>query len=106
MWVFEARTDSSYLQFSFDTVVDDIDLRIYTVRSAETGGMKRLLDYICREYECETVRFVNVISQRLRERLQGFEEKTVHVPEDHPSGVAGQPYQVLDGTWHPSGGDA
>lgn len=99
MDVFKASVHDSEMEFSFDTVADGVDLRVYHVRSTQRGDMKRLLDHVCREYECETVRFVNVISERLRKRLEGFEKKTMHVPDDHPTPMAGEPYQVLEGDW-------
>jgi len=69
--VFRATIGESWLDFLFPTDRDD-DLWIHMVQSDERGDMKRMLDHICREYECERVRFCTPLNDTLAERLDGF----------------------------------
>jgi len=95
--VFRAAIDESLLNFLFPTDRDD-DLWIHMVKSDERGDMKRMLDYICREYECERVRFCTPLNDTLAERLNGFEAES-EVIDDPGHPMDGHVFESLVGEW-------
>lgn len=94
--VFRAESDNARMSFLFPTGREH-DMLIHTVSSDEKGGMKSLLDAVCREYDCEYLRFSTPLSDQLPNALSGF-EKVVETIEDGP--MAGEPWECLDGTWN------
>ena len=95
--VFEARCGEAYLTFLFPPE-EPHDVWIHHVHSPEPGGMSAMLDFICEEYECESLRFVNVLNDNLLEKVDGgtVVEET----------FAGETIQCLDVEWHVGGVEA
>ena len=94
--VFRAESDSAEMTFIFPST-REFDLIVHTIRSRKSGGMRRLMDAICREYDCEYVRFSTPLSEQLPNKLNGFERVVETIP-DGP--MAGEPWECLDGHWN------
>lgn len=93
--VFRAQSATAQMTFIFPTTLDH-DLLIHTVTSDGPGGMSGLLDHVCREYECEHVRFSTPLSDQLDHKLDGFER----VEETIDRGpMEGEKWVCLDGYW-------
>jgi len=97
--VFEARCGDAYMTFLFPPE-EPHDIWVHHVASPESGGMSTMLDYICDEYECELIRFVNVLNENLAETVTGG---TI-VEETVPAGseFAGETIRCLDVEWQPT----
>ena len=94
--VFHAESDNAWMDFIFPST-REFDLLVHTIQSNEPGGMKRLMDAICSEYDCEYVRFSTPLSDQLPNKLNGFERVVETIP-DGP--MAGEPWECLDGHWN------
>lgn len=103
--VFKATCPSeSYVTFAFLESVEGV--AAYHVYSAQRGDFQRLMDRIVRQFcanDPTQVTFFNVISDKLRDVLHGFEEET-RVAEEGPH--EGEEYDVLVGVWDPTGTEA
>jgi len=95
--VFKATIGDSYLDFLFPSDRSD-DLWIHMVQSRNKGDMKRMLDYVCREYECRRVRFCTPVNDTLAERLTGFTHES-EVIDDPDSPYHGSLFESLVGVW-------
>jgi len=98
--------NDSFLTFAcLPAELDDGDLRVFHAKSYVSGEFSTLLNAVVRRFcgdEDPTVVFTNVVSEflsgaNLREKLDGFSEREVRIPEDEPH--AGQVVVELVGTW-------
>lgn len=94
--VFRAEHDSASMTFLFPQD-EPQDVWVHTVRSRERGGMKRLLDHVCSEYGCESIRFVNTLNDHLKDRLDGAEEVGMEITGPHPA--SGETVSCVDVEW-------
>jgi hypothetical protein len=94
--VFGADIGSASMTFLFPTE-EPHDVWVHTIRSPEPNGMKRMLDHICDEYDCEYIRFVNVLNDNIESKLDGAEVVEETVPE--PSPYAGETITCVDVRW-------
>ncbi|MFW6152992.1 MAG: hypothetical protein ACOC42_01395, partial [Halobacteriota archaeon] len=87
----------AWMDFLFPKDRDE-DIWVHMVRSPERGGMKAMLDHVCTEYECQTVRFCTPLNDQLANRLDGFEHES-EVIDDPESPFHGSTFESLVGTW-------
>jgi len=95
--VFRAECGDSWMDFLFPTDKDE-DIWVHMVESAEHGGMKAMFDYICQEYDCESIRFCTPLNETLENRLNGFEHES-EIVDDPGSPFHGDRFESLVGTW-------
>lgn len=106
--VFQAKTENgSYLTFCFQPdEIGEEDLRVFHVQSYVVGEFSDLLNGVIRHFsgadgpDPTEVVFTVVVSEwlrgaNLRDRLDGFTERTVEEPE------TGEKIPELVGTWDP-----
>lgn len=101
--VFRVEQGEAWMVFMFPREKPH-DLWVHVIHSPEAGGMKAMMDYVCEEYDCRTVRFVNILNENLKRVLDGFESVEETVPESHP--LEGDFMVCLDGEWVVSGQEA
>jgi hypothetical protein len=90
--VFEATAPGIKLNFLFPPN-EPQDMWIHYVRSEHDGGMSAVLDYLCSEYECTSLRFLTPLNDHLPSKLHGYELKTIQTPR----GLT----DVIDVEWDP-----
>lgn len=86
------ETTQSRVEFAF---FEPGELGVLTAHSEERGDLRRLIDHCCQHFGVQQVAFLNVISARLADVLDGFEETT--------RTIGGHPMDCLEGTWRLDG---
>lgn len=95
--VFRAEYGDAWMEYLFPSDRDD-DIWIHMVNSRERGGMKAMLDHVCAENDCETVRFCTPLSDQLMNRLDGFKEET-EIIDEPGNPMNGMVFESIVGTW-------